>query len=152
MAEIKATSFRVSEEDIAKFKEFAEENGYNQAEAFKSIIQTMEMAKAKGMIKDRAKEIEVFQNTINNLMSMFLNSLNVNQTSEERIREELSQELQTKDNTIGNLYEQLQDLKADNEKGKKKDRHFALYPAESYRSYSVRALPARKGDLLLILR
>ena len=71
MAEIKATSFRVSEEDIAKFKEFAEEQGYNQAEAFKSIMQTVEMAKAKNMIKDRAKEIEVFQDTINNLMSMF---------------------------------------------------------------------------------
>ena len=107
MADIKATSFRVSEDDIAKFKEFADKEGYNQAEAFKSIMQTVEMAKAKNMIKDRAKEIEVFQDTINNLMSMFLNSLNVNQTSEERIREELSQELQTKDNTISNLQKQL---------------------------------------------
>ena len=113
MADIKATSFRISEDDIAKFKEFADKEGYNQAEAFKSIMQTVEMAKAKNMIKDRAKEIEVFQDTINNLMSMFLNSLNVNQTSEERIREELSQELQTKDNTISNLYEQLQDIKAE---------------------------------------
>lgn len=115
MADIKATSFRVNEEDIAKFKEFADKEGYNQAEAFKSIMQTVEMAKAKNLIKDRAKEIEVFQDTINNLMSMFLNSLNVNQTSEERIREELSKELQTKDNTISNLYYQLQDIKADND-------------------------------------
>ena len=114
MADIKATSFRVNEEDIAKFKEFAEENGYNQAEAFKSIIQTLEMAKAKNIIKDRAKEIEVFQDTINNLMSMFLNSLNVNQTSEERIRDELIKELQTKDNTISNLQEQLKDIKTEN--------------------------------------
>lgn len=114
MADIKATSFRVNEEDIAKFKEFAEKEGYNQAEAFRSVMQTVEMAKAKSLIKDRAKEIEVFQDTINNLISMFLNSLNVNQTSEERIREELSLELQTKDNTISNLYEQLQEVKADN--------------------------------------
>jgi chromosome segregation ATPase len=114
LADIKATSFRISEEDIAKFKEFADKEGYNQAEAFKSIMQTVEMAKAKNMIKDRAKEIEVFQDTINNLMNMFLNSLNVNQTSEERIREELSQELQTKDNTISTMYEQLQETKADN--------------------------------------
>lgn len=114
MADIKATSFRVNDDDIAKFKEFAEKEGYNQAEAFKSVMQTVEMAKAKSLIKDRAKEIEVFQDTINNLMSMFLNSLNVNQASEERIREELSLELQTKDNTISNLYEQLQEVKADN--------------------------------------
>lgn len=112
MAEIKATSFRVSEEDIAKFKEFAEEQGYNQAEAFKSIMQTVEMAKAKNMIKDRGKEIETFQDTINRLMSMFINSLEVNQTSEERIREELSKDLQTKENTIGYLHEELQNLKS----------------------------------------
>lgn len=113
MADLKATSFRLNEEDLEKFKQFTTDNGLNQAEAFKSIMQTVEMARAKGMIKDRGKEIEVFQDTINNLMSMFLNSLNVNQTSEERIREELSKELQTKDNTISNLYEQLQELKAD---------------------------------------
>ena len=124
MAEIKATSFRVSEEDIAKFKEFAEENGYNQAEAFNNMIQTLEMAKAKGMLKDRAKEIETFQNTINKQMEMFLNSLNVNQTSEERIREELSKELQIKDNTITNLYEQLQEVKAKNEELKAENKQF----------------------------
>lgn len=115
MADLKATSFRVNEEDLEKFKQFMEKEGYKtQAEGFKSIMQSVEMAKAKNMIKDRAKEIEVFQDTINNLMSMFLNSLNVNQTSEERIREELSQELQTKDNTITILHEQLQDTKNEN--------------------------------------
>lgn len=120
---IKATSFRVSEEDILKFKEFADKEGYNQAEAFKSIMQSFEMAQAKGIIKDRAKEIETFQDTINKLMGYYLNSLEVNQNSEERIREELQKELITKDNTISALYEQVQDLKADNEtlKGNNKE-------------------------------
>ena len=114
MADIKATSFRVNEEDLEKFKQFMDQEGIKtQADGFKSIMQSVEMAKAKNMIKSREKEIEVFQDTINDLMSYFLNSLNVNQTSEERIREELSQELQTKDNTISILHEQLQELKAD---------------------------------------
>jgi chromosome segregation ATPase len=116
MADLKATSFRLNEEDLEKFKQFMDNEGIKtQAEGFKAIMQSVEMAKAKGMIKDRAKEIEVFQDTINNLMSYFLNSLNVNQTSEERIREELQKELSTKDNTISALYEQVQELKADNE-------------------------------------
>jgi len=115
MADIKATSFRINEEDLAKFKEFADKEGYNQAEAFKSILNTVEMAQAKNLIKDRAKEVETFQDTINRLMSYYLNSLEVNQNSEERIREELSKELSTKDNTISALYEQVQDLKAANE-------------------------------------
>lgn len=116
MGDIKATSFRINEDDIAKFKEFAEQEGYNQAEAFKSMVQTLEMARAKGMIKDRAKEIEVFQDTINSLMGMFINSLNINQLSEESIREELSLELNNKDNTISMAFEQIEELKADNKK------------------------------------
>lgn len=114
MADIKATSFRVNEEDIAKFKEFADKEGYNQAEAFKSIMQSFEMANAKGMIKDRAKEIETFQDTVNRLMGYYLNSLEVNQSSEERIREELSQEINLKDDTISTMLEQLQEEKANN--------------------------------------
>lgn len=121
MSEIKSTSFRINEEDNEIFKKFASDNGFNnQAEAFNAMIQLVEMARAKGEIKDRAKEIEVFQNTINDLMGYFLNSLNVNQSSEERIRKELSQELLAKDNSINTMYEQLKksnDAIAEFEKG-----------------------------------
>jgi chromosome segregation ATPase len=114
MADLKATSFRISEDDLEKFKAFMEKEGIKtQADGFKSIMQSVEMAKAKGQIKDRAKEVETFQDTINKLMGYYLNSLEVNQNSEERIREELSKELSTKDNTISTMYEQLQELKAD---------------------------------------
>lgn len=109
--EIKATSFRIIEEDILKFREIAEEQGLNQAEMFNSLMNSFEMAKAKGQIKDRSKEIEVFQDTINNLVSMFLNSLTINQTSEERIRETLSLELNTKDKTIADLQEYKENTK-----------------------------------------
>lgn len=113
MADIKPVSFRINEDDTEKFKQFASENGLNQAEAFKSMINTLEMSQAKSQIGDRAKEIETFQDTINNLMSMFINSLAVNQTSEQRIRQELSLELNTKDTTIKDLQEQRAKLKED---------------------------------------
>jgi chromosome segregation ATPase len=113
MAEIKATSFRIIDEDNEKFKQFMEKEGYKtQAEGFKAVLQAVEVAQAKNAIKDRAKEIETFQDTINKLVGYYLNSLEVNQNSEERIREELSKELQTKDNTISTMYEQLEDLKS----------------------------------------
>ncbi|MDR3598497.1 hypothetical protein [Clostridium sp.] len=114
MSEIKATSFRINDEDDKKFKQFVAEQGFNnQAEAFQAIMQTVELARAKGQIKDRAKEIEVFQDTINRIMGMFLNSLEVNQTSEDRIREELSKELLNKEDTISNLLEQVKKLNID---------------------------------------
>lgn len=113
MAEIKATSFRIIDEDAEKFKQFMEKEGIKtQADGFKAIMQSVEIAQAKGIIKDRAKEIETFQDTINRLMGYYLNSLEVNQSSEERIREELSKELQTKDNTISTMFEQLEELKS----------------------------------------
>lgn len=110
--EIKAVSFRLAEDDIQKFREFADEQGLNQAEMFQSLMNSFEMAKAKGMITDRAKEIEVFQDTVNTLMNMFINSLAINQTSEERIRETLSLELSTKDQTIADLQSREKNLKS----------------------------------------
>ncbi|MBD7916381.1 hypothetical protein H9660_14635 [Clostridium sp. Sa3CUN1] len=114
--EIKAVSFRLAEDDIQKFREFADEQGLNQAEMFQSLMNSFEMAKAKGMITDRAKEIEVFQDTVNTLMNMFINSLAINQTSEERIRETLSLELNTKDKTIADLQSREKDLKSEFER------------------------------------
>lgn len=114
--EIKAVSFRLAEDDIQKFREFADEQGLNQAEMFQSLMNSFEMAKAKGMITDRAKEIEVFQDTVNTLMNMFINSLAINQTSEERIRETLSLELNTKDKTIADLQSREKDLKREFER------------------------------------
>lgn len=123
MADLKATSFRLNEEDIEKFKAFMEQEGIKtQADGFKSIMQTVEMAQAKGQIKDRAKEIDLFQDTINRLMGYYLNSLEVNQNSEERIREELNKELNTKDSTITNLQDQLKDLREDNKTLKDKSK------------------------------
>ena len=105
MAEIKGTSLRVNEDDLKKFKEYMKEFDLTQAETFQAIINSFEMAKAKNLITDRAKEIEVFQSTVNNLTSMFISSLAINQTSEERIRESLSAELNTKDKLISKLKE-----------------------------------------------
>ncbi|MGL5354673.1 MAG: hypothetical protein ACRDA5_15375, partial [Clostridium sp.] len=73
---------------------------------------SFEMSRAKGQITDRAKEIEIFQDTVNNLMGMFINSLAINQTSEERIRETLSLELNTKDKTIADLQEYKEKMKS----------------------------------------
>ena len=110
--EIKAVSFRLIEEDIQKFREIAEQQGLNQAEMFQGLMNSFEMSRAKGQITDRAKEIEVFQDTVNNIVTMFINSLAINQTSEERIRETLSLELNTKDKTIADLQEYKEKMKS----------------------------------------
>ena len=112
---IKPATFRLNEEDINRFKEFASQNNLNQQEAFTSLLNTLELNNAKNTLGDRAKSIEVFQTTVNSLVKFYINSLEENTTAEERIREELSQQINTKDNAISALYEQVQDLKNERE-------------------------------------
>lgn len=102
-SETKVSTFRFTDDDIKKFKELASELNISQSEMFSGLLNTFEIDNAKQLIPNRAKEIETFQVTAEKLKSMFLSSLEINQTSEERIREELSLELKTKDQTIADL-------------------------------------------------
>lgn len=110
--ETKPTTFRFTDDDVQKFKELASNLNLSQSEMFAGLVNTFEMDNAKQSIPDRAKEIETFQVTSEKLKSMFLNSLEINQTSESRIREEMALELKTKDQAIADL----QEVKADAQK------------------------------------
>lgn len=105
------TSMRLSEEDIEKFKKFAEENSFTQQQAFNSLIAMAEIEKAKVTLSDRGKEIDTFRDLSTKLVNMFLNSLEMNATAEDTIRQELSKELKSKDESIILMSEQLENYK-----------------------------------------
>lgn len=110
---IKPATFRLNEDDINKFKEFAKQNNLTQEEAFTSLLNALELNNAKATLGNRSKSIEVFQTTVNSLVKFYINSLEENAVAEDRIRDELSKELKTKDNTIDTMFEELQTLKID---------------------------------------
>jgi hypothetical protein len=110
---IKPATFRLNEEDINRFKEFATQNSLNQQEAFTSLLNTLELNNAKSTLGGRANSIDAFQTTVNNLVKFYINSLEENTTTEDRIREELSLQLTTKDKTIADLQNKLQEFKED---------------------------------------
>ena len=103
----KVSTLRVNLNDEEAFKQYLKDNGYTQAEGFKNLVALMELDNAKKQLNDRAKEIDTFKDTVNKLINFYVNSLEVNQVAEERIREELNKELVTKDKTISSLQEQL---------------------------------------------
>lgn len=107
----KTSTLRINVGDEESFKQYLKENGYTQAEGFKNLVALMELDNAKEQLSDRAREIDTFRDTVNKLIGFYINSLEVNQVAEERIREEFKKELSTKDNTIRNLQEQLQEQK-----------------------------------------
>ena len=104
-------SMRLSEEDVEKFKKFAEENGFTQQQAFNSLIAMAELEKAKVTLSDRGKEIDTFRDLSTKLVNMFINSLEMNVTAEDTIREELSKELKSKDESIIFMSEQIENYK-----------------------------------------
>ena len=116
----KPITFRITEEDTAKFRMLADENGMSQAEMFQSLVNTYEMAKAKNTFVDRAKEIETFQNTVNTLTGMFINSLSVNESSEKRIRESLRAEMDEKEAQIKDLLQSKKMAEKNAEEKKKR--------------------------------
>lgn len=103
----KVSTLRVNLNDEEAFKQYLKDNGYTQAEGFKNLVALMELDNAKKQLNDRAKEIDTFRDTVNKLINFYVNSLEVNQVAEERIREDLNKELVTKDKTISSLQEQL---------------------------------------------
>ena len=98
--DIKVTSMRLNSEDIEKFKEFASNNDFNQQQAFNALIALAKLEKAKTTLGDRSKRIEVFRDTVTKLMNFYINALEENATTEDRIREELQKELRTKDKIL----------------------------------------------------
>ena len=87
MGEIRQTNFRIDTEDAEKFRKFCNAHGMNQAQAFDHIMQVIEMDKAKAAIPERALEIEEFERHAKALITAFLNSIEIAESSEERVLE-----------------------------------------------------------------
>lgn len=108
---IKATSFRISETAIDKFKEFATEVNMTQREFFDSLINIYELESSKKTISKRGKEIEEFQQHAQRMVSIFLNSLELNQNAESIIEEKYRELLKKKSTALDSIQAQLEKKK-----------------------------------------
>lgn len=110
MADVKTTTMRLSEETIKTFKEIALKEGFTQEQCLAALINNFELQNTKIVLGDRKKEIETFEDYTNKLVSLYLNSLEINKNAEQRIREELKKQLVVKEDIISELQKQKQDL------------------------------------------
>lgn len=102
---VKQTNFRIDEETASLFRKFCEDNGMNQAQGFDHIMQVVELDRAKAVAPGRATEIESFEKSIKDVMAAFLNSIELNNNAEARVREQFASDLTRKDKTIDELRE-----------------------------------------------
>lgn len=113
MGEIKQTNFRVDQERADAFRAYCEANGINQATGFERMLEALEMQQAKQAIPSRETEISEFERCLRHLQGAYLNSLELNEQAETRIRQEFARQLEAKDRTITNNQDQIDGLKAE---------------------------------------
>ena len=117
MEELKARSFRVSEEVSNKLKELCE-NFDNQNSALSALINAYEVQNARATLIDRQTEVSDYDTHIQAIQNAFLRSLELNENAEKRIRSEFKNLLSSKDETIMQL--QTEKAKSDEQTEKYK--------------------------------
>lgn len=115
MGEIKQTNFRIDQETAEAFREFCAQNGMNQAQGFDHIMQILELDRAKMATPGREVEIETFQKNVKDITAAFLNSLDIYNNAEGRIKEQFSSSLNSKDSVIADLQAKIESLQSEKE-------------------------------------
>lgn len=99
---MKTRSIRAEETVLEQFKELSEQFP-NQSVALESLLNAYKMQTAKVRVVTRQTEIENFDSHLQALSSAFINSIELAENTEQRIRGEFQQQLESKDKTIMEL-------------------------------------------------
>ncbi len=107
---MKTRSIRADETVLNKFKELSEQFD-NQSDCLNSLITAYELNNSKHILTEVKTDITDFETHLNSIQQAFLHALELNAGAEERIRQEFKRQLESKDNSIINLQEQLEEMK-----------------------------------------
>lgn len=118
MGDIKQANFRIDTESADKFRTFCETEGLSQAQGFAHLLQVLELDRAKTVLSNRENEITDFEMHTKALINAFLNSLEVCNNAEARVREEFAVQLDQKDRTIAEMVQRCKDLTAERDTAK----------------------------------
>lgn len=101
-------SVRMTPEVNEKFKALSGEFGFaNQNQAMENLIAAFELQQARNLIPSRAKEIAEFADHVKRLNDIYLNALELNVNTEDFIRMEYSQRIETQQGVIQSQQEQI---------------------------------------------
>lgn len=134
---IKQANFRIEESDANNFRRFCEENGFNQAQGFDHIMQILELNKAKEVTPTRQTEIEEFERSMKTVLNAYLNSIEINNNAEARIREGFSTDLKTKDKTISELQEKVETLKKEKQRFEEQKEEYMQSADQAIKKYEM---------------
>lgn len=110
MGEIKQVNFRLDTDTTKAFRDFCDQQGFNQAEGFNYLLQTLALDQTKNQLSERQTEIKQFEQSIKTLQTLYLSSLELNANAEARVKEQFSADLVRKDKTIDELREKISSI------------------------------------------
>ena len=113
MGDVKQTNFRIDQETADAFRRFCEENGMNHAQGFDHIMQVVELDKAKAVAPGRMTEIEQFEKCVKDILGAYINSIEVCNSTEARVREQFVSSIKRSERTIDELQAQIEQLQAE---------------------------------------
>ena len=111
--ESKQVNFRIDPDSAEAFRLFCTTHGMNQAQGFDHLMQVLELNNAKVATPGRAVEIENFERLTKELLSSYINSIELSNNAEARVLERFQSDLKRKDHTIDELREKIAALDAE---------------------------------------
>lgn len=136
MADIKTTTMRLSEDTIKAFRDIAEKEGFTQEQCLFNLVNIFKMQQAKEVMLDRKKEIDTFEDYINKILNLYMNSLEISLNAEGRIKENFSEELKSKDEIILALNEDIKNLKFELNKKDKELKEISVQNEKIIKDYT----------------
>ena len=107
----KQMNIRLRQDTMDAFRDFCALNGMNQAQGFEHIMQVVELNHAKAVVPGRAVEIEEFERHTKELLSAYLNSIELSQNTELRVAERFKLDMQRSQRITDEVREQNASLR-----------------------------------------
>lgn len=108
----KTRSIRATDEIFTKFKALCDENNGTN-DTLSMLINSYELQKSKEILKGAADNIDDFKARIDGIIKAYLSALELTANTEERIRTELSIQLDSQARTISSLQRENESIKAE---------------------------------------
>ena len=105
--ESKQVNFRIDPDSAEAFRQFCTSHGMNQAQGFDHLMQILELNNAKAATPGRIVEIENFERLLKEILSAYINSIELSSNAELRVQEHFRSDLKRNDQTIDELREKI---------------------------------------------
>ena len=137
--ESKQVNFRIDPDSAEAFRQFCTSHGMNQAQGFDHLMQILELNNAKAATPGRIVEIENFERLLKEILSAYINSIELSSNAELRVQEHFRSDLKRKDQTIDELREQIKLMETE-----KKDSDTATTALQEQAQYAIEQMEAAK--------